>query len=163
MSLTRTAFKRPARPPSLARSRQWTGRDPSPRAPARAVPVAAMVVPLPKDKPWRCVKYREWVASHDCFACGVPGRSQAAHANFGKASRLKTDDSECFPLCTVSPLRVGCHEQHDPLIDMTLTERREREVVYVARMRALAKAAGWVLSGPAAPAPSVTRCTSGGA
>jgi hypothetical protein len=96
-----------------------------------------------------------FVAYHDCFACGMPGRSQAAHANFGKGRGLKTDDSLCFPLCCTLPMRVGCHDQHDQLIDMTLDERREREAVYVERMQAIAKGHGWTFGrgkGRAAPA-----------
>jgi hypothetical protein len=101
----------------------------------------------PKVKAWRSEKYRRYVASHDCFECGLSGHSQAAHANYGKGRGLKTDDSLCFPLCATLPMRVGCHDQHDQLIDMTLDERREREAIYVAQMQGIADREGWTLGG----------------
>lgn len=97
----------------------------------------------PKVAIWRSERYRRFVASKDCFACGRGGISQAAHQNLGKGSRLKTDDSLTFPLCCTQPMRVGCHDQHDLLIDMTLEQRREAEVLYVDRMQAIAVEAGW--------------------
>lgn len=97
----------------------------------------------PKVKTWRSRKYRMYVSGFACFACSLENRSQAAHPNFGKGKGLKTDDGLCFPLCSTLPMRVGCHDQHDLLIDMTLEERREREVGYTARMRAQAKRDGW--------------------
>lgn len=98
---------------------------------------------MPKEKAWRSEKYRRFVAAQQCFSCGIDGRSQAAHPNFGKGARLKTDDSLCFPLCCTLPMRVGCHDQHDQLIDMTLDQRRERELDYIYRMRSYAEEAGW--------------------
>lgn len=97
----------------------------------------------PKKPLWRSKPYRMFVASHACFACGMEGRSQAAHPNDGKGLGLKTDDSRCFPLCSTLPLRVGCHDQHDQCIDMTREQRRELEAQYVKRMQSIAREAGW--------------------
>lgn len=40
-------------------------------------------------------------------------------------------------------MRVGCHDQFDLLIDMTLDERRELETSYSERMQAQAMNDGW--------------------
>ncbi|MVT30177.1 hypothetical protein GO496_24935 [Acidovorax citrulli] len=48
-----------------------------------------------------------------CKACGRHGHSQHAHENQGKGMGLKVDDRRGFPLCTVAPGRVGCHELFD--------------------------------------------------
>jgi hypothetical protein len=101
---------------------------------------------FPKTNMVRSEPYRRYVASLPCFACGREGISQAAHSNsseHGKAKGLKADDRNLFPLCATQPMRVGCHDQHDLLIDMTLEERREREVTYVDRMHEKAANDGW--------------------
>lgn len=119
---------------------------PSPRPIVAAMPVSgpaiAMCEPLPKECALRSEAYRRYCASFPCFACGIAGLSQAAHPNLGKGLALKTDDRLCFPLCCTTPLRVGCHEQHDLCIDMTRDERREREAAYVPRMQAQARKDG---------------------
>lgn len=127
-----------------------TLRLPLKPAEPRAVMAAAneSVVAVPKDEPLRSAAYRKWVASFACFACGIAGHSQAAHSNspiHGKGKGLKADDRYLFPLCTVRPGRVGCHAQHDLLIDMSREERREREERYVQRMHLIAAAHGWCL------------------
>lgn len=140
--LRRTPFKRPVPPARPAR--QWTGALPSPRPVAlRLVPVSGVVVPIQKEAPLRDEAYRRYTVTFPCMACNLAGLSQAAHPNFGKGLSLKTDDRLCFPLCGPSPLRVGCHTQHDLCIDMNRDERREREAGYIARMQAQARADGW--------------------
>lgn len=136
-------MKRPVPPPSLARVKAWEGGLVTPRSPVVVPVVRSFVLSLQKDAPVRDEAYRRYVASQECFACGIAGLTQAAHPNFGKALSMKTDDRLCFPLCGPSPLRVGCHTQHDLCIDMTRDERRERETNYVARMRLQARADGW--------------------
>jgi hypothetical protein len=122
----------------------------SPQKP-RAVMYAANdsgPVPVPKDEPVRSRAYREWVATWPCFACGLAGHSQAAHSNspkHGKGKGLKADDRFVFPLCAARPSRVGCHEQHDLLLDMSREQRREAEERYVERMHRQAEADGWCL------------------
>lgn len=54
----------------------------------------------------------------------------------------KTSDLETFPLCGTRPGHIGCHMQFDLCLDMDRATRRELEVLYVARMQALARAAG---------------------
>lgn len=95
-----------------------------------------------KVKTPRSKAYLRWVASHDCFACGISGHSQAAHPNFGKGLSMKSSDLDAFPLCAVRPGHMGCHQMHDLCVDMTREERRELERQYTARMHALAREAG---------------------
>ncbi len=104
----------------------------------------------PKDNAWRSRPYRMYVAEQECFACGLEKHSQAAHQNAGKGSRIKSGDDRTFPLCADMPSRVGCHTQHDQCIDQTRSQRDEDALVYVARMQARARKAGWVLPSPAA-------------
>lgn len=97
---------------------------------------------FPKSRPVRSESYRRFVAAHACFACGVENFSQAAHSNHGKGLGMKTSDLETFPLCAPHWGLIGCHAQHDLCIEMTRDERRELEAKYVARMQAIARAAG---------------------
>ena len=96
---------------------------------------------IPKPRRIKSESYRRWVATHACFDCGIEGYSQAAHPN-GAGGATKASDLECFPLCCTRPGILGCHAVHDRLIGITLTERREREAAYVARMQSVARAAG---------------------
>lgn len=101
-----------------------------------------------KDEPVRSEPYRRYVAGLACFACGLAGRSQAAHSNspdHGKGLGLKAGDRYVFPLCCSQPGRVGCHTQHDLLIGMSRDDRRAAEVQYVDRMHTQARADGWDL------------------
>lgn len=142
MIVQRSGFKRPTPPPSLARVRQ-TDYSPRPRAPAVVPLIVRQVEPVEKEAPMRDEQYRRYVAGQICFGCGIGGLSQAAHPNFGKGLALKTDDRLCFPLCGPSPLRVGCHTQHDLCIDMERAERRKRELDYIAAMQVMARLDGW--------------------
>jgi hypothetical protein len=104
---------------------------------------------FPKTNAVRSEPYRRYVASLPCFACGRAGISQAAHSNsgsHGKGLGLKADDRNVFPLCATQPMRVGCHDQFDLLIDMTLDDRRELETRYSERMQAQAENDGWNLA-----------------
>lgn len=115
----------------------------------RAVMVSANDAPLvqvPKDAPLRSEPYRRYVASCACFACGVQGFSQTAHANSGKGLGIKTCDSRTFPLCGPHFGLIGCHQMHDLCLDVSLEDRRANEARYVERMRAQAVADGWDLA-----------------
>ena len=96
----------------------------------------------PKARIVRSERYRRWVASLPCIACGVEGFSQAAHANHGKGLGMKTCDTHTFALCGPHWGLIGCHQQHDLCIDMTRDERREREARYIAETQARAREAG---------------------
>jgi hypothetical protein len=113
----------------------------------RAVMVAAndAVVAAPKEAPLRSESYRRYVASQRCFACGIEGFSQCAHANSGKGLGIKTCDSRTFPLCAPHFGLIGCHQMHDLCLDVSLEERRENEARYVERMQQQAVADGWNL------------------
>jgi len=134
---------------------QWKPRPPAEERPERPIlrlvrvpkPSAPVFAPQPKHEYLRDRSYRQFVAGHDCFACGIGGRSQAAHSNNstrdGKGGSIKASDSALFPLCATEPGRVGCHEKHDLAKDgMTREERRAREVEWIDRMHELARAAG---------------------
>lgn len=95
-----------------------------------------------KEPRVRSPAYLRFVASHPCFACGVEGFSQAAHANKGKGLSLKVSDLQTFPLCVPHWGLPGCHFLLDNTVDMTREERRETEARYVERMQAIARAAG---------------------
>ncbi len=96
----------------------------------------------PKARIVRSERYRRWVASLPCIACGVEGFSQAAHANHGKGLGMKTCDLSTFPLCAPHFGLIGCHQQHALCIDMTRDERREREARYIAETQARARECG---------------------
>jgi hypothetical protein len=98
-------------------------------------------VKFPKPRRFQSESYRRWVASHDCFGCGISGYSQCAHAN-GGGMGTKRSDLDTFPLCSTRPGHMGCHMQHDLCIDMTREQRRELEARYIERMQRLAREAG---------------------
>lgn len=97
---------------------------------------------FPKAKPVRSESYRRWVATLPCMACGIEGYSQAAHPNQGRGLGQKASDLDCFPLCCTRPGHMGHHFEHDNLIGMTLEDRRELEVKYIARMHERARNEG---------------------
>lgn len=97
----------------------------------------------PKQQTYRSEAYRRFVASFPCFGCGIEGKSQCAHEEFGKGKAVKADDRRTFPLCADSPMRTGCHTHHTLLVDMTRDERREIEAQYVERMQRIASEYGW--------------------
>jgi hypothetical protein len=92
-----------------------------------------------------------YVASHDCFACGIHGFSQAAHSNqarHGKGRGIKASDEFTWPLCCERPGHMGCHKMHDLCIDMSREERDALENEYIRRMHAIAWSEGWVSWSP---------------
>ena len=96
---------------------------------------------IAKAVPFRSEAYRRYVASKDCFGCGISGYSQCAHEN-GGGMGTKASDLETFPLCCTRPTHIGCHMAFDLCIDMSRAERRELTVQYVERMQAIAKSEG---------------------
>jgi len=102
--------------------------------------MAGSALKFPKSSPLRSDSYRRYVASQECFGCGIEGHSQAAHPNHGKGLGMKTDDRRCFPLCGPRPGHMGCHYMLDNLIDMDRNERRELEEKYTAKMQERARA-----------------------
>lgn len=70
----------------------------------------------------RSEKYLKAVASLDCQVCGISGRTQAAHANwgvYGKGMGMKAHD------CFVAAMCIDCHREIDQGKEMTAEERRE--------------------------------------
>lgn len=92
-------------------------------------------------KPFRSEGYRRYVASKDCFCCGISGFSQCAHAN-GGGMGTKTSDLETFPLCCARPGKKGCHEMFDQCDGIDKLDRRNLTFQYIARMQHLAKSEG---------------------
>ena len=58
-----------------------------------------------RKRPPRDKEYRAWICSLPCAACGVPGRSEAAHTGSDGGMSMKASDYTCVPLCT------DCHTQ----------------------------------------------------
>lgn len=104
------------------------------RVPAPSAP--RPLVAVPKAEILRSESYRRFVASFPCFECGAPPPSQCAHANEGKGMGMKVCDRRSFPLC------FPCHAAFDQSRGMTREQRRAKEVLYVDRMQAIARAAG---------------------
>lgn len=90
---------------------------------------AAQVV---KTAPVRNEAYRRAVATLPCAICGVPGYSQAAHANQGKGMGMKACDLTCFPACGPRPGFQGCHAALDQGALFLKAARRELEPVWAA-------------------------------
>ena len=107
--------------------------DPVASAPAAQVEKAA---------PVRNEKYRRAVASLPCAICGVPGYSQAAHANQGKGMGMKACDLTCFPACGPRPGIQGCHAALDQGALFSKAVRRELEPVWAADTQRRIKAMG---------------------
>ena len=97
--------------------------------------------PQPKPRRVKNESYRQFVAGQPCFSCGVWGLSQACHPN-GAGMGTKASDLECFPLCCTRQGIEGCHFRFDQCIGMTRMLRKELEAGYIARMQAIARAAG---------------------
>lgn len=124
------------------RAPQWAQRDPDRvrstptvipgafRAPAQVSTAPAAQVN--KDDPVRNEAYRRAVASLPCAICGVPGYSQAAHANQGKGMGMKASDLTCFPACGPRPGFQGCHAALDQGALFLKAVRRELEPVWAA-------------------------------
>lgn len=140
--LKRTAFKRKAWTPRPAK--QMDDYTPKPRATVVAMvdTSARMVVSHPKWEPVRHEGYRKVVASLRCIKCTRLGWSQAAHPNTGKGLLIKTDDRECFPLCTDSPGVVGCHTLFDQGAMFPKEQRRAIEPRWGAITRGAIRMAG---------------------
>lgn len=83
----------------------------------------------------RSEAYRRLVAALPCACCGIYGRSQAAHPNTGKGMGLKTNDRDCFPLCSDGPDWRGCHSLFDQGALYPKAARREKEVEWAEQTR----------------------------
>ena len=107
--------------------------------------------PVTKDAPVRSEAYRRAVASLPCAICGVPGYSQAAHANQGKGMGMKACDLTCFPACGPRPGFQGCHAALDQGALFPKAVRREMEPVWAADTRRKIQAMGLWLKGLPVP------------
>ena len=56
-------------------------------------------VAFPKLKPARDKKYRAWVRTHPCCACGVSGETIADHHIRKLGTGIKCSDYETVPVC----------------------------------------------------------------
>jgi hypothetical protein len=153
--MKRTAFKRPELAHTVPEDREQRLADRAARAAVSAMATAALVPPsslgpcsaapapaIEKDPALRSEPYRRYVASLPCCICGVPGYSQAAHANTGKGMGLKACDTTLFPVCADRPGVRGCHSQLDQGALFTKPVRRELEPTWAADTQRRAKAAG---------------------
>jgi hypothetical protein len=55
--------------------------------------------------PPRDEAYLDWIRELPCVACGIEGRSEAAHTGADAGMSMKASDYSCVPLCS------GCHTQ----------------------------------------------------
>ena len=56
-------------------------------------------------KPPRNARYRAWIRSLPCAACGIEPAGEAAHTGSDGGMAQKSSDYSCVPLCT------SCHTQ----------------------------------------------------
>lgn len=59
----------------------------------------------PRKGPARDKEYKAWIRTQDCCACGVSGRSEAAHTGTDGGMSVKASDYSCVPLCAQCHLR----------------------------------------------------------
>lgn len=148
--MRRTPFRRAraSTTPETEQEREQRLMDKARRAMNSVVPRAANMglsttaAPIPKAAPVRSEAYRRAVASLPCVICGVPGYSQAAHANQGKGMGMKACDLTCFPACGPRPGIQGCHAALDQGALFTKAVRRELEPVWAADTQRRIKAMG---------------------
>ena len=57
----------------------------------------------PRKGPARDEGYKDWIRTLACCACGVEGRSEAAHTGRDGGMSMKASDYSCVPLC------ADCH------------------------------------------------------
>ncbi len=55
--------------------------------------------------PPRDEEYKAWIRTLACCACGIEGRSEAAHTGDDGGMSMKASDYSCVPLCP------NCHTQ----------------------------------------------------
>lgn len=77
---------------------------------------------------FRSETLRRAVAELECVNCGREQNTQAAHGNQGKGMGLKVSDAKIAALCADL-----CHPMLDQSGSMTKAERREFEVLMIAR------------------------------
>ncbi|HWH83227.1 MAG TPA: hypothetical protein VNU71_13430 [Burkholderiaceae bacterium] len=133
--MIRSGFK--SRTPYVPRqARQWTADElPGPRTPLQVVPLAPRaIVSIPKDNPVRDEAYRRLVAALPCINCHVVGFSQAAHGPTLGAG-IKSDDTDCFPLCCARSLIPGCHFWFDQYILFPAEQRAAVAIEWARRTR----------------------------
>jgi hypothetical protein len=100
---------------------------------------------FPKQPIVRDERYRRFVASLPCIACGRANSSQCAHSNspeHGKGKSIKASDHATFPLCAGSPSRVGCHAEFDQGVMFSKEVRREMTRKWIAATQRQARKAG---------------------
>lgn len=119
---------------SAGMARSAVGRKAAPRSKGLGQRLAEALGLVRKAVPkeptlLRSEAHRRNVAALPCFATGLIGLSQCAHANFSKGLSLKACDSLSFPLSQAA------HEFHDQS-GIDRNERRRLELVYVDRTRA---------------------------
>ena len=59
----------------------------------------------PRKGPARDEGYKAWIRTLACCACGMEGRSEAAHTGTDGGMSMKASDYSCVPLCP------DCHRE----------------------------------------------------
>jgi hypothetical protein len=78
---------------------RWLYREVHGRKPARPTPTAQH-----QGGPARSSRYRAWVRSLPCAACGTMEGVEAAHTGSDGGAAQKASDYSCIPLCS------DCHQ-----------------------------------------------------
>ena len=53
----------------------------------------------PRRGPARDDEYKAWILTLPCCACGIEGRSEAAHTGNDGGMSMKASDYSCVPMC----------------------------------------------------------------
>ncbi len=106
----------------------------------------------PRRGPARDEDYKDWIRSLACCACGVEGRSEAAHTGMDGGLSMKASDYSCVPLC------ADCHTR-SPLAYHRIGKRAFERVrgLRCARIAAELRRAWWA-PGAGGVSNRLTRC-----
>lgn len=87
----------------------------------------------PRRGPERNPAYLAWIRTLPCCACGVEGRSEAAHVGADGGVSMKASDLSCIPLC------ADCHTQRADSYHRIAGGRRGFERRYRLKLAALVR------------------------
>jgi hypothetical protein len=87
----------------------------------------------PRRGPERNEPYKAWIRTLPCCACGVEGRTEAAHVGTDGGMSMKASDRSCIPLC------ADCHTQRVDSYHRISGGRSGFEWRYGLRLAALVK------------------------
>jgi hypothetical protein len=90
--------------------RRWLAREVLGKEIGRKPPQKASAI---ARGPERSEPYKAWVRTLPCCACGIEGRSEAAHTGSDGGMSLKAADTSCIPLCAeCHTLQADSYHRH---------------------------------------------------